>query len=307
MTLRIANKLYELRKQNKMSQEELAEKLGVSRQAVSKWERAEASPTTDSLILLAQLYNISLDELLEINTANTYSDNSDDNDTPTENIDDFEDESTDTEEDDGIMFFTGNTFQESNDNVPFMQTTENDDALGFFSSNTEYKESEVPQFSQSETTYRTYNTENYATPSQEPERPYSYGKKTGKFIKAFDRFSRTNIFKFIFRGFPFILGMLETFLYLASDECINGGFLVAFYVLAVPLFYLTVASLKHRNPNIFPYPIVSIILCMIFAETFSYSSNTDVLIVLFVFTIPLYYIAVNLNRDFKLFKRKNRK
>ena len=91
MTLKVANKLYELRKQNKMSQEELAEKLGVSRQAVSKWERAEASPTTDSLILLAQLYNISLDELLEINTANTYSDNSDDNDTPTENIDDFED------------------------------------------------------------------------------------------------------------------------------------------------------------------------------------------------------------------------
>ena len=298
MTLRIANKLYELRKQNKMSQEELAEKLGVSRQAVSKWERAEASPTTDSLILLAQLYNISLDELLEINT-DTYSDNSDDNDTPTENIDDFED--------DGIMFFTGNTFQESNDTVPFMQTTENDDALGFFSSNTEYKESEVPQFSQSETAYRTYNTENYATPSQEPERPYSYGKKTGKFIKAFDRFSRTNIFKFIFRGFPFILGMLETFLYLASDECINGGFLVAFYFLAIPLFYLTVASLKHRNPNIFPYPIVSIILCMMFAETFSYSSDTDVLIVLFVFTIPLYYIAVNLNRDFKLFKRKNRK
>ena len=80
MTLRIANKLYELRKQNKMSQEELAEKLGVSRQAVSKWERAEASPTTDSLILLAQLYNISLDELLEINT-DTYSDDSDDNDT----------------------------------------------------------------------------------------------------------------------------------------------------------------------------------------------------------------------------------
>lgn len=306
MTLRIANKLYELRKQNKMSQEELAEKLGVSRQAVSKWERAEASPTTDSLILLAQLYNISLDELLEINT-DTYSDDSDDNDTPTENIDDFEDESTDTEEDDDIMFFTGNTFQESNDNVPFMQTTENDDALGFFSSNTEYKESEVPQFSQSETAYRTYNTENYATPSQEPERPYSYGKKTGKFIKAFDRFSRTNIFKFIFRGFPFILGMIEILAYFAYGRMYNDGIFVAFYFLAIPLFYLTVASLKHRNPNIFPYPIVSIILCMIFAETFSYSSDTNVLIVLFVFTIPLYYIAVNLNRDFKLFKRKNRK
>ena len=47
-----------------ISQEELAEKIGVSRQAVSKWERAEASPDTDNLILLAKLYSISLDELL---------------------------------------------------------------------------------------------------------------------------------------------------------------------------------------------------------------------------------------------------
>lgn len=47
-----------------MSQEELAQKIGVSRQAVSKWERAEASPDTDNLILLARLYGVTLDELL---------------------------------------------------------------------------------------------------------------------------------------------------------------------------------------------------------------------------------------------------
>lgn len=295
MTLKIANKLYELRKQNKMSQEELAEKLGVSRQAVSKWERAEASPTTDSLILLAQLYNISLDELLEINT-DTYNDD----DTPTENIDDLEqDENMTEDEDDGIIFFTGN----NDNNTPFMQTSKDDEALGFFSNETQYKEPEIPQFSQPET----YSTENYATTSPEPERPYfSYKKKTGKLINTFDRLAKTKIFKFIFRGFPFVLGMLETFLYLASDECINGGILVAFYVLAVPLFYLTVASLKHRNPNIFPYPIVSVILCMIFSEVFYYS-DMGIIVVLFGFTIPLYYIAVNLNRNFDIFKSKNRK
>ncbi|MDD2484437.1 MAG: helix-turn-helix transcriptional regulator [Eubacteriales bacterium] len=53
-----------MRKNSNLSQEELAEKIGVSRQAVSKWERAEASPDTDNLILLAKLYNVSLDELL---------------------------------------------------------------------------------------------------------------------------------------------------------------------------------------------------------------------------------------------------
>ena len=43
MNIEIANRLVNLRKQNNLSQEALAEKLGLSRQAVSKWERAEAS------------------------------------------------------------------------------------------------------------------------------------------------------------------------------------------------------------------------------------------------------------------------
>lgn len=64
MNIEIANRLVELRKQNRLSQEELAARIGVSRQAVSKWERAEASPDTDNLILLARLYQVSLDELL---------------------------------------------------------------------------------------------------------------------------------------------------------------------------------------------------------------------------------------------------
>lgn len=64
MNIEIANRLVNLRKSNNLSQEALAEKLGISRQAVSKWERAEASPDTDNLILLARLYDISLDELL---------------------------------------------------------------------------------------------------------------------------------------------------------------------------------------------------------------------------------------------------
>lgn len=64
MNIEIANRLVQLRKKYGYSQEELAEKLGISRQAVSKWERAESSPDTDNLICLAKLYNVSLDELL---------------------------------------------------------------------------------------------------------------------------------------------------------------------------------------------------------------------------------------------------
>lgn len=65
MTIEIADRLIKLRKKHGYSQEELADKLGLSRQAVSKWERAEASPDTDNLICLAKLYGVSLDELLD--------------------------------------------------------------------------------------------------------------------------------------------------------------------------------------------------------------------------------------------------
>lgn len=53
-----------LRRTKGMSQEELANSLGVSRQAVSKWERGESSPDTLNLIGLADLYEMSLDELV---------------------------------------------------------------------------------------------------------------------------------------------------------------------------------------------------------------------------------------------------
>jgi transcriptional regulator with XRE-family HTH domain len=64
MNIEIANRLVQLRKANNLSQEDLADKIGVSRQAVSKWERAEASPDTDNLIMLAKIYGVSLDEML---------------------------------------------------------------------------------------------------------------------------------------------------------------------------------------------------------------------------------------------------
>lgn len=64
MNLKIANRLLAYRRAHGFSQEELAEKIGVSRQAVSKWERAEAAPDTDNLIALAALYGVLIDELI---------------------------------------------------------------------------------------------------------------------------------------------------------------------------------------------------------------------------------------------------
>lgn len=58
------NKLYELRKQKGLSQEELAGRLNVSRQTISKWEVGESAPDMDNLVSISELFGVSLDELV---------------------------------------------------------------------------------------------------------------------------------------------------------------------------------------------------------------------------------------------------
>ena len=58
------NKLYELRKKKGLSQEELANRLNVSRQTVSKWELGDSTPDMEKLVAMSDLFGISLDELV---------------------------------------------------------------------------------------------------------------------------------------------------------------------------------------------------------------------------------------------------
>ena len=64
----IGEKIAELRKQNNMSQEELAEKLGISRQSVSKWESGQSLPDIEKLPVLSDLFHVSIDYLVKDNT-----------------------------------------------------------------------------------------------------------------------------------------------------------------------------------------------------------------------------------------------
>ena len=61
----LAEKITELRKKNGWSQEELAEKLDVSRQAVSKWESAQSVPDMNRVLLLSEVFGVSTDYLLK--------------------------------------------------------------------------------------------------------------------------------------------------------------------------------------------------------------------------------------------------
>lgn len=60
----IGNKISFCRKKAGMSQEALATKLNISRQAVSRWETGEAVPDTDKIIQLSRLFHVSTDYLL---------------------------------------------------------------------------------------------------------------------------------------------------------------------------------------------------------------------------------------------------
>ena len=63
--MKFNEKMIMLRKQHNLSQEKVAEKLKVARQTVSKWELGETTPEMDKLIMISELYNITLDELVK--------------------------------------------------------------------------------------------------------------------------------------------------------------------------------------------------------------------------------------------------
>lgn len=64
MSIKQGEYLKNLRKENKFSQEQLAEKLNISRQSISKWEQGTSTPDIENFAKLAQLYNVSVDSLI---------------------------------------------------------------------------------------------------------------------------------------------------------------------------------------------------------------------------------------------------
>jgi transcriptional regulator with XRE-family HTH domain len=63
--MNISEKILNLRKANNLTQEELADKLNISRQSVSKWESEQAVPDVDKLLALSEIFKVSTDYLLK--------------------------------------------------------------------------------------------------------------------------------------------------------------------------------------------------------------------------------------------------
>lgn len=63
--MNLAEKLQRLRKQNNLSQEQLADKLGISRQSISKWESEQSVPEIDKIVQLSEIFEVTTDYLLK--------------------------------------------------------------------------------------------------------------------------------------------------------------------------------------------------------------------------------------------------
>ena len=63
--MNLNQKITQLRNDNNWSQEELAEKLNVSRQSVSKWESGQSKPDLDKIVVLSNIFDVSTDYLLK--------------------------------------------------------------------------------------------------------------------------------------------------------------------------------------------------------------------------------------------------
>ena len=61
----LSNKIRELRKQNRYSQEQIARKLGLTQGAISQWENGVTSPSPEQLIQLAEIFSVTVNELME--------------------------------------------------------------------------------------------------------------------------------------------------------------------------------------------------------------------------------------------------
>lgn len=287
MNIEIANRLYQYRKENNLSQEELASKIGVSRQAVSKWERAEASPDTDNLILLAKLYGVTLDELLQGKAEQT----------PPAAEQEVSEEKAEAEstqfspepdeeyvESDKISFKNGiHIHSKDGDKVDIsfrdgVNVQDNDGSRVCVNRN-------GVNISENGKT-KVYTDESgrvFHSSDIDKERHIYKGKEKSKK-------------KNFFLAFPFpIITVIAYLLFGVFDVC--GGFAFGWIIfLTIPLYYTLIEAIIKKRPDIFCYPVLTVAVYLI--TGFAWSLWHPMWIIFL--TIPVYYSVCSLikrNKD----------
>lgn len=261
MNIVTANRLLQYRKLHNLSQEELAEKIGVSRQAVSKWERAEASPDTDNLILLAQVYGVTLDELLQGEDEPTVKDEKTESAQP--------DDNTTYVKDDRFSFKNG-IHTESKDggkvDISFSRGVHVESKDG---TKVHIDKNGVNVFDGEKT--RAYTDENGNVMVDEELKKHHKAKRIANLV-------------------PVWAIALGVFLAWGFSGLCFGWALSWISLMAIPLYHSLVDAIYERNPTHFAYPV----LCLVFQILTGYLMNGWAWSWVVYLTIPVYYIIANI-------------
>ena len=268
MNIETANRLYQYRKKMGISQEELAARIGVSRQAVSKWERAEASPDTDNLIELAKVYGLTLDELLQgkdeeasseetAEAEKTTEGSSDDKADDSENVYDYETSGKGIhidEDGEHVHIGLGGIHVLDKDGTEVHV----DRKHGVFVSEKGEK--------------KVYTDENGHIHKSED-------------VEAFERKNRMSPWLAV--PYP-IIALIAYLLFGYFNVC--GGWAFGWIVfLTIPVYYSLVDAIRKRNASLFAYPVFAVVVFLIMGFVWGLWHPGWVIFL----TVPIYYTIVN--------------
>lgn len=285
MNKEIAKKFLTLRKQNGFSQEELAERLGVSRQAVSKWERAEASPDTDNLISLAKIYNISLDSLLGISSENENrrsvinlkKDNSIEADKIREKYPEY---THDGKIGDNIQY-TENENRRSVINIKKDNGIEEDEIREKYPENS-YNGKTSVNIQHTENDRRHYY--NYETQNDEQ----TAGINKVGISAMLEHIQNDKAYYKSLMKLPYPL--FVTAFFLTTGAFFDLWHPMWMLFMTIPLYYTTIMSIHHKDANIFCFPVVVTLVYLIIGFITELWHPTWLMFI----SIPFYYWAINI-------------
>ena len=280
MNIEIANRLVNLRKQNNLSQEALAEKLGLSRQAVSKWERAEASPDIDNLIMLARLYGVSLDDLLKTEDEILLQEEADLQDNHAETIENNQ-ENSDGEEKSSSRFHNPYEEYDKNGKDEYVH-------IGFDGIHVKEKEGNVVHVGWK----GIHVEENKGNKSNKVHVDSQGVHVNGEDYTMNEYFSckSKDFRKGILYSFPVDLLVIVGYIaYGVMTGIWHPSWLILFMI---PLWHSLVETVIHRDLNRFAYPVLTIVAFLYIGFTRGFWHPAWVVFL----TIPVYYGFINFFR-----------
>ena len=266
MNIETANRLYQYRKKMGISQEELAARIGVSRQAVSKWERAEASPDTDNLIELSKVYGVTLDEMLQGGEDDAQAEN-----TSEENADNSTDNNTDDTES------SENTAEDTSAAQKGFNVNNNGDKVhvGFDGIHVHDRHGAK------------VDIDRHGIFVEENGEQKVYTDENGVVHKSEDVIAEENkhIKNNIWRKLPYPIITIAAYILFGVFNVMGGWAWGWIVFLTIPLYYTLVEAILRRKPYIFCYPVLCVMAFLILGATMGVWHPAWVVFL----TIPIFY------------------